>query len=72
MSSYDIHPSTDRHPKNIDRVFFRSATHATDATVTGWIPHTAAASHAPGTPSRTRIRHTSTVFAACQTMFTAW
>ena len=54
------------------KVFLRSAIQATDSTLTGCTANSAAASQAPGSPSRASTRHNSTTLSACNSTFTRW
>ena len=53
-------------------MFFRSVTHATDSASTGWSAKIAAASHAPGTPSRRSSSQRSTALDACSRTLVTW
>jgi len=55
--------------KTMESVFLRSAIQATEATHTGWMAQTEAATQAPGTARRASTRQSSTAPRACNRTF---
>src|ERR1700722_527828 len=68
-SSNFKYDSSDSAKKKNERVFFNSAIHATDATLTGCSAKIAAASHAPGTFKRNNTRQSRIALDACSSTF---